>query len=309
MTGRLRLLLVVVSVLLAALAVGLWLHAFDVTSTEVVTLLARLRWWVLVPLFACLAAHVALASWRWALLDEALGGSPVPFRQAFAFGTLGVALGTFLPPPLMNVASRSLSNRISGGSPMRGALSGSLDQGADFAVVILMAVPSTIALTSGDLAVFSVLALAASLVGLGVVLLLPHPVRVIPFVRNRLDGRLADRSLLLRLYGISLLRLVNLTVITLLVFVASCAGDVAAIVIGVPMITLAISLVMLPGALGVSEWSFSVVFERFDVAQQDIVLFVLANRLILTGLSLALAMVTMAASAMTIKALRPRSDR
>jgi hypothetical protein len=61
------------------------------------------------------------------------------------------------------------------------------------------------------------------------------------------------------------------------------------------LITIAISAAMLPGSFGISEWSFSAVFAGFDVPRADTVQFVLANRLLLSSVSIALALIAIAA--------------
>lgn len=293
--------LISLSIVVSALAIWLWLRDFSVSVEALPQLFVRLRWWPVLPLFGLLAEHVALSSWRWSLIEMGLGGERPRFSHAFAAGAFSLGLGTFLPSPMVNIACRGLANRVSGASGVRGAISGGIDQIADFAIVILLTIPAAIAFLHRDLDLYLMGAAAMALLGLVLILILPAIVRlVLPnFLIRALDRitPLVDRPLLLKLYGISLLRVANLTLMTLAIHAATGTASVAAVVIGVPLVTLAISIVMLPGALGVSEWSFSTVFSSFGVAGDDIVLFVLANRIVLTSLSLTLALLVFLAMA------------
>ncbi|KVL84816.1 lysylphosphatidylglycerol synthase domain-containing protein [Burkholderia stagnalis] len=293
--------LIPLSIVVAVLATWLWLRSFDISAGALSLLFERLRWWPIVALLGLLAAHVAMSAWRWSLIEVRLGGGRPPFSHAFATGALSLALGTFLPAPVVNVACRSLANRVNGTSGLRGAISGGIDQIADLAAIILVAIPAAVAFWHRDLGQYLIGAAAMVLLGLGLILGLPVIVRLAGshFARSGF-GRIAplvDRTLLVTLYGLSLLRVINLTVMTLAIHAATDAASVTAIVIGVPLITLAISAAMLPGSLGVSEWSFSAVFASFGVAPGEIVVFVLANRIVLTCLALLLALLVLLAMA------------
>lgn len=293
--------LIPLSIVVAALAIWLWLRNFNISADAFSHLFVRLRWWPVLPLFCLLVAHVALSSWRWSLIEVGLGGGRPRFSHAFAAGAFSLGLGTFLPSPVVNVVCRSLANRVSGTSGLRGVISGGIDQMADLAIVFLVSIPALIAFLRHDLDLYLMGATAMVLLGLWLILTLPAIVRwVFPiFPISGLDRivPLIDRPLLLKLYGISLLRVANLTLMTLAIHAATGTATVTAVVICVPLVTLAISAAMLPGALGISEWSFSVVFSSFGVARGDIVLFVLANRILLTGLSLTLALLVLLAMA------------
>lgn len=301
MTRQRRCGLVALSIAVAALVMWLWLRNFNVSAEEFTQLAARLRCWPMLPLFVLLAGHVALSSWRWSLIEASLGAERPSFRTAFAASTFALGLGTFLPAPVINVICRSLANRFSGASGLRGALSGGIDQVTDLAMVVLVAIPAAIAFLRNDLGLYIWGVSLVLLLGLGLILVLPGIIgSVFPHFAFPGLGRieaLVDRPLLFKLYGISMLRVLNLTLMTLAIHAATGAGTVPAIIIGVPLVTLAISATMLPGAFGVSEWSFSAVFSSFGVSRGDIVLFVLANRTVLTGLSLTLALLVLLAMA------------
>ncbi len=303
MTQTRRNLLVALSILVASLAMGLWIRNFDVSAAALERLLLVLRVWPIAPLALLLAGHVALASWRWRLIEEGLSGVLPGFKAAYATGAFALGLGTFLPSPLVNILCRSLANRYAGNSGLRGALSGTIDQLADLAVVLLFAAPAALALLHHDLSLYFKGAVVVGLLGLVLIVPISAVARVVA-PRNRWIGRLAplcSRSVLLRIYGISILRLANLTLMTLMIHAATGAASVSAVIVGVPLVTLAISAAMLPGAIGVSEWSFSVVFASFGISKVDIVTFVLANRIVLTGLSVALAAGTLVATALALR--------
>lgn len=285
--------IVAMSTALAVIAMLWWLHNFDVSGQEFAILLLRLHWWIVPPLFALLAGHVALSTWRWSIIEVALGGSKPSFGPAFATGAVALGLGTFLPSPIITVACRGFANRIRGSSGSRGALSGAVDQAADLAVVVLMALPAGLAFVRRDITIYLAGVPLMVLVGLLGLLLMPKLLCIIrlPPWLARLDGVAspAIRPLLLKLYGISLTRVANLTLMTLAIWAATGAASVNALVIAVPLVTLAISAAMLPGAFGISEWSFSAVLLGMGIERREIILFVLANRIILTALSLLLA--------------------
>lgn len=287
------------SLIVAALVMWWWVRSFDVSGAAVNAVFRHLSWWPVLPLFALVAGHVALSSWRWSLIEAALAGTRPRFGPAFATGAFAQGLGTFLPSPLVHVACRGLANRMNGASGMRGAVSGGIDQIADFAIILLMAVPAAFAFARRDAESYYLGAALMLPVGLFFTLFLPLIVRSIwlpGFLRRKGEALLRlDRPILLKIYGISLIRLFSLTLMNILIHAAIGVGTISAIVVSVPLVALTTSVAMLPGAIGVSEWSFSAVFAGFSIAPSAIVLFVLANRILLTGVSLAIALIILLA--------------
>lgn len=301
MSLRLQLFLVGVSTAVAAFAMWLWLVSFDVTAADFHLLYDKLRWWPIPILFVLLAGQVALASWRWSLIEHSLGGTKPRFSYALAVGGLALGLGTLLPGPVVNIACRSIANRVTGMSSLRGAISGTVDQLADLAVIAMLAVPSALALKYPDVTFFLGSALGTSLFGLIILALLQKFLKTQNFPKKLEDlSKLFEKQLLLKVYGISLLRAINLVIINLAIYASVGTASIPSIVMGVPLIALAMSVAMLPGAIGVSEWSFSAVFSVFGIAHEDIVIFVLANRVLLTGLSLLMMLIAFAAIARKI---------
>jgi uncharacterized membrane protein YbhN (UPF0104 family) len=285
----------VLSFAVAGIAVTQWIHKFRVTGSDIEAVFAGLRWWTLPVIFALLASHVAMSALRWTRIEIALGGKPPRFRRAFLAGALALGLGTFLPGPLATVACRGLSNRFSGESSMRGAIGGGLDQTADLVMVILMAVPAALAFFLRSPAVYVIGALIISGIGWGIsdVLSRGEGTRIAIFASVKWP-KIAPffvRGLLVEIYALTLLRFLNLTAITLLIYVASRSGTFGAVLVSVPLVTLAISVTMLPGAFGSTEWSFTGVLSGFGVSNAEITAFVLTNRLILTGSGLALGLI------------------
>lgn len=277
----------------------LWVRNFDVSAIAFGAVFERLSWWPVLPLAALIGGHIALSSWRWSLIEAALAGERPRFGSAFATGAFAQGLGTFLPSPLVNVVCRGLANRLNGTNGLRGAVSGGIDQLADFAIILMMAVPAVFAFFRRDVQVY-VLGVALMVpIGLFMTSLLPvvaRSIRLPAALRGRYEMLLRlDRPVLLKLYGISLMRLANLTLMNVVIHAAIGVATIPAIVIGVPLVALATSVTMLPGAFGASEWSFSAVFVGFSIAPDAIILFVLANRILLTGVSLAIAAIALLA--------------
>lgn len=301
MTRNQRSGLIVLSILVAALAMGLWIRNFGVSSEELSHIFNRMSWALSLPLFGLIVVHVALSSWRWTLIEEGLGGVKPCYVHAFATGAIAQGLGTFLPSPLVNVACRGIANKVSGASGLRGALSGGVDQLADFAIVLLVVVPAAAALLYHDFAIYLLGAPVMLLLGLALIMGLPAITSTVrlPFRLPSMEaiGRKLDRRLLVKIFGISVLRVTNLTLMNLLILAATDVANTQAVVIGVPLVALTTSIAMLPGAIGVSEWSFSAVFAGFNIARSDIVLFVLANRILLTCVSLILMLIVLVAIA------------
>lgn len=282
-----RLFAVVLAALTASATMVLWVDRYDVTPRDVHVVLAQLRWWPLPLILALLAGHVALAAVRWSGIEEALGASRPPFRTAFLAGAIALGLGTVLPGPLTNIAARAMSNKLGGHGIIRGALSGTADQLADLATVILFIPAAILGVVTGSLTSYLGAAAATAALGFGGILLgrpLARSVlRLQLLSRVRLPAEtLLNSDLLRSLYGLSLLRFACLTAITLLVHFATGAATSGAAVIAVPLVTVAISVALLPGGLGISEWSFSAVFAAMGVAHQQIVCFVLGNRMLLS---------------------------
>ncbi|MEP2612535.1 lysylphosphatidylglycerol synthase domain-containing protein [Marinobacter alexandrii] len=288
-----RPILTIASIMIALLTVWLWLRIFEVTTEDVNSLLAGMRWAWLPVTFVFLAAHVGLSAWKWSDIEVSLGGTRPSLRTAFASGAFAMGLGTFLPAPLINVACRSLANKFSGSSTSRGAVSGTLDQFSDFFVFAWFAIPAALALLHNDARIYLWGAPGAFLAGFAVIFLLsamqPLLQRYWPFARKDWIATLLDKGLLARIYSIATLRLINLTLITVTVHLASGAATISSLLVSVPIVTVAISVAMLPGAIGVAEWSFSAVLALQGIVTDSVVNFVLANRLILTALPLILA--------------------
>ena len=294
MSTTVRVLFALLSTVIAAVALALWLKAFHVTGSDVELLLARLKWWTVPVIFALLAGHIALSALRWRRIETALGGTPQPFGRAFLSGAWALGLGTFLPGPLANVVCRGVSNRFSGSSGLRGAVSGGLDQIADVSIVALFAIPAAIAFIAHSPGTYVAGAILAALVGwkISAALSADKPLRLTRYLTRKVPGiePMFTPGLLRRIYALSLMRLLNLTAITLMIHVASAAASFGATLVSVPLVTLAISAAMLPGSFGVAEWSFTGVFARFGVPNYEIASFVLANRLILTTLGIAIGL-------------------
>lgn len=295
----------------AAMAMALWIRNYGVSGHDLARLGSVLHWWTLPLLLLMLAAHVALAAVRWSKIEVALGGEPPSFNRAFTAGAVALGLGTFLPGLLTNVASRGLSNRLGGSGAVRGAISGSMDQLADLAIVLLFVPAAILGVAAQSLPLYLASACLSAVLGFAALPVVPALIR--PLKRRaatRNIGQsleaLSRQEMMRSLYRLSLLRFACLTTITLLIHFATGAASIGPTVIAIPLVTVAISLAMLPGGLGVSEWSFSAVFAAMGIAQPQIVLFVLGNRILLSAGALALMTITLAYSAARIRRSRPK---
>jgi hypothetical protein len=297
MASSRRPLLTLLSVIVAVAALWFWWRFFDVSLAELRGTIAAIDWRFIPLIIALLVGHVALSAYRWMLIEVGIGGRRPRFVHAFAAGGLALGLGTFLPAPIINVASRGLTNRMTGNSAVRGAVSGGFDQAADFGITALLAIPAGLALALGDTGIYAMGAPAMLIAGLLVISAVPRLARsawLPAWARRFADLALfAQPAALRKVYGISVLRLANLSLITVMVGYACDAATIWSLLIAVPLVTLAISVAMLPGAFGASEWSFSAVLGQYGLGTTDVVRFVLANRVLLTLASLAIAVVVM----------------
>ena len=314
MNRLLRPVAAILATCVAATVLVLWARAYSVSSRDIDLLGANLAWWTLPLLLALLAVHVGAAALRWSRIEQALGAERPQFQRAFTSGAIALGVGTFLPSFLTNIAARAISNRLSGDNAVRGAVSGTLDQLADLAVVVLFVPAAILGVFQQSLPLYLIAVVFSGCLGflsLSVAPSLTGALARIAAARHLSEAsrRLWGRDVLLPIYMLSLLRFFCLTAITLLIHFATGAATVSATVIAIPLVTLAISLAMLPGGLGVSEWSFSAVFAVMGVEHGAIVLFVLGNRILLSLMALLLMALTLGhAAGVKFKLRRPGSQ-
>ena len=279
------------TIVIASAILLLWIRGYSVSGTDLDVLAANLRWWTLPGLLALMAAHVFIAAVRWSSIEQALGAERPALRRAFGAGAIALGLGTFLPGFVTNVAARSVSNRIAGNGAVRGAVSGTIDQLSDLAVVALFIPAAILGIMSRSLSLYFLASIISAAIGYSALGVFPAILKALGRLSSRVDQASAGliRTTTLRtIYALSLLRFTCLTAMTLLIHFATGAGTASAAILAVAPVTVAVSLAMLPGGLGISEWSFSAVFTALGVDPQQIVLFVLGNRIILTAIALML---------------------
>lgn len=301
MSRLVRPLAIVLTAAVAAAVMLLWVRSYSVSGRDLEIMAASIRWWTLPLLLLLLAAHVSLASYRWSRIEAALGAEFPRFRTAFAAGAIALGLGTLLPGLLTNVAARSLSNRVGGTGAVRGALSGAIDQLSDLAIVILFLPAGLAGLAFQSLTLYLATVAMSTVLGFAGLSIAPKMIGTLGrFSPLRTLGKAQLRPDILRpIYWLSVLRFACLTGLTLLIHFATGAATVSATIIAIPLVTLAISLAMLPGGLGVSEWSFSAVFAAMNVRQEQIVLFVLGNRILLSAAALLLMVLALCHAAVS----------
>lgn len=297
----------------AAFAAGgvmaLWIRSYSVHWENLHALIAQLHWWPLPAILVLLACHVALAAARWTRIERALGADGPRFQTAFTVGAIALGLGTVLPGPLTNIGSRALSNRLGGNDAIRGAVSGTIDQLADLAIALLFIPAAIIGVATQSVSLYAAAIAASSAAGFAMLSvaksLLAHVSRL--SLRRRQVEALARTGALRPIYWLSLLRFACLTAITMLVHFATGAATLSAVIIAIPLVTVAISIAMLPGGFGVSEWSFSAVFATLGVKHEQIVTFVLGNRILLSAG--ALLVMSVAAALASVRGANSRSGR
>lgn len=271
----------------------LWWQSFDVAFQNVEDTLGAIRWEGMLAIGLLLVLHVGLSALRWSVIEQCLGGPRPSLRLGFLSGAVALGLGVFLPAPVMNVACRAVANKLAGTSGGRGAVSGSIDQLSDFAMFVWMAMPAALAIFMQAPEVYVWLALMMGILLSPLIWLfsLVHSrlVNLVWFAERVWLLRLLSRKALLQIYLLSALRFFNITLITLIVGNTIGFADDVALGIAVPLVSVANALVMLPGAIGVAEWSFSAVLGQLGIAQVEIVRFVIANRLILTAVPIVVA--------------------
>lgn len=298
MIGRKQVVLSGVLTALALLAAYAWLQAFSVSPAVFTAVFSAFDGTWLSLIFLFLVAHVALSALRWATIEGALQGPRHRFELGFASGAIAMALGTVLPAPLMSVLCRSLATKIAGAGGRRGALSGLLDQLCDLAICLWFAIPAVIAIIVEDVPGFPLFALIAAVLGLAFVLLLSWLASSLtrhrfPALYEWLASLCRPRNMVV-IYLTSVMRAGNLVVLALLISLTSEPIDLVALAVAVPIVAVTNALAMFPGAFGVSEWGFSLVLAHVGVAQNAIISFLLANRVILTGLPMLLGLIVVA---------------
>ena len=295
MIGRWPMVLSGVLTALAILAAYGWWQAFGVTLPVARSVFVGFEKTWLTLVFVALIVQVALSAIRWAAIEGAIEGPRPRFELGFVSGAIAMALGTVLPAPLMSVLCRSLATRIMGNGARRGAISGLLDQGCDLAISIWFAIPAVIAILIGDVAGFPMFALLVGIAGVPVALMLGWSVSCIVHARltPRYDWlvRLGSPCNVIVLYLTSVMRVCNLVAMAALISLTSAAIDPVKLAIAVPIVAVTNALAMLPGSIGVSEWGFSSVLAEVGVADSAIIVFLLANRAILTGLPVLLGVI------------------
>lgn len=297
MNWQWRLALSGISIATAGLVTWLWLKYFNVSWRDFELLQDALNLWTVPIIAILLCGHVALSSLRWARIEVVLGGDPPTFRRAFTAGCMALGLGTVLPGPAANILCRSISNRLDAASPLRGALSGGLDQISDFLLVCCFAPLAIAALAWQEPLLYLAGSLALAPIGWLMLKVIPSvPTKFVPkIIKGRFEhyAKHLDRRTIGELYLYSLARLAMLSLITVLVHFACGGVTVSSALVAVPLVTIAISISMLPGGFGAAEWSFSGVFAGLDIPSNEIALFVLMNRVLLTGLGLFIALVSL----------------
>jgi uncharacterized membrane protein YbhN (UPF0104 family) len=289
--GRRSLVTTIVSGVLALALLIALVVAARIDVGRLVQLLAGVRPLPVLALILLTGLYALLAAEKWRLVEVRLTrGAELPRRLCFAFTAIGMAVGQILPAQIAVAATRSAgSHLVTGTGAVRSALATLFEQMVELVVVALCGLASLYCLWRGDLGWWTGGAAGAVVAGL---LLIGPASMVATAVTRRLaeprvrpSGRLArlgqaladsglfDRALALRLYGLSVLRLVVLW--GMAVATTQAVGlDISLLQLAaaLPLVVLASALTLTPANIGVNEWTFTAAFTAFgadfDVAAQ-----------------------------------------
>ena len=141
------------SAVLAAILLALLFEFTDLDLAAIGRLLLGANPRAFAAIVLLLGLNNVLAGEKWRLIAVRVqqdDGRPMPRLLYFAFTSIGVALGQFLPAQLTLVFSRSLGAHLYGGRPLaRGAVATLFDYFFDLLVAVFFALSSALVLVSG----------------------------------------------------------------------------------------------------------------------------------------------------------------
>lgn len=251
-------------------------------------------------LIALTGLHIFLSNLKWRKIDTSLrrsSDSTPPGTASFAFTSAGVALGQILPVQVSMSAARTFGTYFYGNPLKRGTAGTLFEQSFDVLIVAFLAVASAITwLCNGGGVIWAILAIVMALAAL---LAVGPSVQIIRWKisypsrgkgpQNRILRRLSD----LQKSGfldVGLARqLMLLSAARFAVQVLMAAQVVKAVgahipiwhlAATIPFVTMAFSLSITPGGLGVNEISYAVVLHLFGTPVAAGAQWALENRLL-----------------------------
>jgi hypothetical protein len=287
----LHLLWLLASAVLAAILLALLFAFTDLDLAATGRLLLGTNPQAFAEIVLLLVLNNVLAGEKWRLIVARVqqdDGRPMPRLLYFAFTSIGVALGQFLPVQLSLVFSRSIGAHLYGGRALaRGAVATLFDYFFDLLVAVFFVLSSTLVLVSGGgagtWALCTLVTLIAGFVlyGAAARLAIGSARSLGSRGRSRFHGfctTIALSPLLAPRIG---RRLLAVSVLRFGVLVLMGAASASAVALDVPLWRLAAALpfavianalAITPGGLGINEWAASSVLfalgTPFQVAAQ-----------------------------------------
>jgi hypothetical protein len=299
---RLRLGALLASAVLAVILLALLFACTDLDLAAIGRLLSGTRPQAFAEIVLLLGINNALAGEKWRLIAMRLqpdADRRMPRLLYFAFTSIGVALGQFLPAQLTLVVSRSIGAHFYGGRPLvRGALATVFDYFFDLLVAGFFALSSALVWVSGGGAgTWALCALAIAIAGF---LLYGAAARLAVGAARSLGagggGRfrrfctsLALSPLLAPEIGRRLLAISTVR-FAVLVLMGAASGNAVGLDVPVwrlaaslPFAVIANALAITPGGLGINEWTVSSALFALGTPFQLAAQWAVVNRALVAG--------------------------
>ena len=315
------------SAVLAAILMALLFAFTDLDLAAIGRLLLGTNPQAFAEIVLLLSLNNVLAGEKWRLIAVRLqedDGRPMPRLLYFAFTSIGVALGQFLPAQLTLVFSRSIGAYLYGGRPLvGGAVATGFDYFFDLLVAVFFALSSTLVLVSVGGAV--TWALCAFVITIAGFVLYGAAARLAVGTARALGSRgrsrfhgfcttIALSPLLAPRIG---RRLLAISVLRFGVLVLMGAASANAVALDVPLWRLAAALpfaaitnalAITPGGIGVNEWAASSVLFALGTPFQVSAQWAVVNR-VLVAIAAGLCGIAGIIIAAAARASRPRRVR
>ena len=312
------------SAVLAAVLLALLFEFTDLDLAAIGRLLLGTNPQAFAEIVLLLGLNNVLAGEKWRLIALRVQEDdrrPMPRLLYFAFTSIGVALGQFLPAQLTLVLSRSIGAYLYGGRPLaRGAVATLFDYFFDLLVAVFFALSSALVLVSGGGA--GTWAVATPVITIAGFLLYGAAARLAVGSARSLGSRGRSRfHLFCTTIALSPLlvprigrRLLAISVLRFGVLVLMGAASANAVALDVPLWRLAAALpfaaitnalAITPGGIGINEWAASSVLFALGTPFQVSAQWAVVNR-VLVAIAAGLCGIAGIGIAAAARASRPR---
>ncbi|MBX3180213.1 MAG: flippase-like domain-containing protein [Candidatus Hydrogenedentes bacterium] len=303
--GRASAAFTLAGIVLGAVLLAFFFHHSPVPWSEMLETLRPLKPWGLVLVFATTALHCLLTAWKWRFVTRLTAVGADLGLGYYHYTALIALFAQVLPVQIAVMAGRSIALRIHHRVPVRRAAAGALhDQAFDILVPLVVLPPALLyflgkiggagaALTSLALLIAGGIAFAA----LGGAML-PRAARALSVLARLLPpagggggsfARLYEPRALAAIYALSAARFLNLVLRAWLV-AWSVGLDIGLDVMlyCYALVTCALVLGFVPGALGVIEWGWVATLSAFGADAPAAFQYAIASRLIVVAALVAL---------------------